>query len=36
MFENNCGYFLAICANFPYKIEKFEWEVVGVGIILGT
>ena len=28
-------YFLAICANFPCKFEKFELEVVGVGI-LGT
>ena len=29
------AYFLAICANFPCTIEKFELEVVGVGI-LGT
>ena len=28
-------YFLAICANFLCKVEKFELEVVGVGI-LGT
>ena len=28
-------YFLAICANFPFKIEKFELEVAGVSI-LGT
>ena len=33
--KNNSVYFLAICANFPCKIEKFEVEVVGVGI-LGT
>ena len=26
-------YFLAICANFPCKIESFESEVVGVGIL---
>ena len=26
-------YFLAICANFPCKIEKFQLEVVGVGIL---
>ena len=25
-------YFLAVCANFPCKIEKSELEVVGVGI----
>ena len=35
MLKNNRVYFLAICANFPCKIEKFELEVVGVGI-LGT
>ena len=29
------AYFLAICANFPCKIEKFELENVGVSI-LGT
>ena len=29
------AYFLAICANFPCEIEKFELEVVGFGI-LGT
>ena len=23
-------YFLAICVNIPYKIEKFELEVVGM------
>ena len=28
-------YFLAICADFPCKTEKFELEVAGVGI-LGT
>ena len=28
-------YFLAVCANFPCKIEKFELENVRVGI-LGT
>ena len=33
--KNISVYFLAICANFPCKIEKFELEVVGVGI-LGT
>ena len=27
--ENNSAYFLAICTNFPCKIEKFELEVVG-------
>ena len=35
MLKNNNVYFLAICVNFPCKIEKFELEVVGVGI-LGT
>ena len=35
---NNCikkwqFLFLVICANFPGKIEKFELEVVGVGIL---
>ena len=29
----NSVYFLAICANFPRKTEKFELEVVGVGIL---
>ena len=33
--KNNSVYFLAICANFPCKIEKFELEVVGMGF-LGT
>ena len=33
--KNNSVYFLAICTNFPCKIEKFELEVVGVGT-LGT
>ena len=33
--HNNFVYFLAICVNFPCKIEKFELEVRGVGI-LGT
>ena len=28
-------YYLAICINLPSKIEKFESEVVGVGV-LGT
>ena len=28
-------YFLAICANFPCKTEKFELENIGAGI-LGT
>ena len=27
-------YFLAICVNIPYKIEKFELEVVGMDRIL--
>ena len=26
-------YFLAICANFPCKIEKFQLGVAGVGIL---
>ena len=26
-------YFLPICTNFSYKIEKFELEVVGMGIL---
>ena len=26
-------YFLAICANFPFKIEKFELEVAEVSIL---
>ena len=30
-----CVYFLAICANFPCKTEKFELENIGAGI-LGT
>ena len=29
--KNNNVYFLAICVNFPCKIEKFELEVVGMG-----
>ena len=33
--KNNSVYLLAICVNFPCKIEKFEFEVVGMGI-LGT
>ena len=28
MLKNNSVYFLAICAKFPNKIEKFELEVV--------
>ena len=28
-------YFLAVCVNFPCKIEKFELEVAGMDI-LGT
>ena len=28
-------YFLAVCANFPCKIEKSELEVIGV-VISGT
>ena len=35
MLKNNIVYFLEICANFPCKTEKFELEVVVVGI-LGT
>ena len=35
MLKNNSFYFLAICVNFPCKIEKLELEVVGMGI-LGT
>ena len=34
-FKNDSVYFLAMCANFPCKTEKFEWEAVDVGI-LGT
>ena len=30
--KNNIVYFLAICANFPCKIEV-ELEVVGMGIL---
>ena len=33
MFKNISIYFLAICVNFPCKIEKFELEVVGIGIL---
>ena len=33
--KNNSVYFLAMCANLPCKIEQFELEAVGVGI-LGT
>ena len=33
MLKNTSVYFLAICANFPSKIEKFESEVVGVNIL---
>ena len=33
--KNNSVYFLAICVNFPCKVEKVELEVVGVDI-LGT
>ena len=35
MLKNNSVYFLAICVNFPCKIEKFELEVLSMGI-LGT
>ena len=31
--KNISVYFLAICANFLCKIEKFELEVAGVGIL---
>ena len=31
--KNNIVYFLAICANFPCKIEKVELEVVSMGIL---
>ena len=31
MLKNDSVYFLAIFANFPFKIEKFLLEVVGVG-----
>ena len=31
--KNNRVYFLAVCANFSCKIEKFELEVLGVGIL---
>ena len=33
--KSNTVYLLAICVNFPCKIEKFELEVLGIGI-LGT
>ena len=33
MFKKNRVYFLAICANLTCKIENFELEVVGVGIL---
>ena len=33
MLKNNSVYSLALCANLPCKIEKFEWKVVGVGIL---
>ena len=33
MLKYNSVYFLAICANFPCKIEKFELEDAGVGIL---
>ena len=26
-------YFLAICANFPCKIERFALKIAGVGIL---
>ena len=26
-------HFLAVCANFPCKIERFELENIGVGIL---
>ena len=35
MLKKITAYFLAICANFLWKIEKFNLEGVGVGI-LGT
>ena len=35
MLKNNSVYFLAICGNFPCKIQKFELEVVGI-CMLGT
>ena len=31
--KNSSVYFLAIWVNFPSKIEKFELEVVGMGIL---
>ena len=31
--KNISVYFLPICINFPCKIEKFELEVVRVGIL---
>ena len=34
-YKNNNVYFLAICLNFPCKVNKFELEVVNIGI-LGT
>ena len=33
--KEQCLYFLATCAKFPCKTEKFELEVVGVGILGG-
>ena len=33
MFKKISVYFLAICANFPCKTKKFEFEVVGVLIL---
>ena len=33
--KNNSVWFLAICVNYSCKIEKFEVEVVGIGV-LGT
>ena len=32
--KNNGVYFLAICVNFPCKIDKFELEVVAMGILV--
>ena len=32
--KNNSVYFLAICVNFPFKIDKFELEVVAMGILV--
>ena len=33
--KNNSVYFLAICASFPCKTEKFVLEIIGMDI-LGT